>query len=276
MPLDRRRALDAFAAYAARYNDKDPKVRLKIDHTYRVAALCGRIARAQGLDAPDIDLAWLCGLLHDVGRFEQLRRYGTFNDAASIDHAACSVQVLFDEGHIRDYLPDPDQDALLRTAVACHSAYRLPGGLDARTLLYCSILRDADKIDILRVNVETPLEEIYNVTTAELRARGHHAGSGGGLLRPPRGAAVAQAHPGRQCGGAYVAGIRAGLCRKPPHCAAAGLAGPADGLFHRQPRHRPHAGRHAGPHARLAGRQRLRPAHKTAPARQRSFCRAGA
>ena len=153
MPLDRRRALDAFAAYAARYNDKDPKVRLKIDHTYRVAALCGRIARAQGLDAPGLDLAWLCGLLHDVGRFEQLRRYGTFNDAASIDHAACSVQVLFDEGHIRDYLPDPDQDALLRTAVACHSAYRLPGGLDARTLLYCNILRDADKIDILRVNV---------------------------------------------------------------------------------------------------------------------------
>ena len=170
MPLDRRRALDAFAAYAARYNDKDPKVRLKIDHTYRVAALCGRIARAQGLDAPGIDLAWLCGLLHDVGRFEQLRRYGTFNDAASIDHAACSVQVLFDEGHIRDYLPDPDQDALLRTAVACHSAYRLPGGLDAWTLLYCNVLRDADKIDILRVNVETPLEEIYNVTTAELRA----------------------------------------------------------------------------------------------------------
>ena len=166
MPLDRRRALDAFAAYAARYNDKDPKVRLKIDHTYRVAALCGRIARAQGLDVPGIELAWLCGLLHDVGRFEQLRRYGTFNDAASIDHAACSVQVLFDEGHIRDYLPDPDQDALLRTAVACHSAYRLPGGLDARTLLYCNILRDADKIDILRVNVETPLEEIYNVTTA--------------------------------------------------------------------------------------------------------------
>ena len=170
MPVDRRRALDAFAAYVACYNDKDPKVRLKIDHTYRVAALCGRIAQAQGLDAPGIDLAWLCGLLHDVGRFEQLRRYGTFNDAASIDHAACSVQVLFDEGHIRDYLPDPDQDALLRTAVACHSAYRLPGGLDARTLLYCNILRDADKIDILRVNVETPLEEIYNVTTAELRA----------------------------------------------------------------------------------------------------------
>ena len=33
MIFDRQKALDAFAAYAARYNDRDPKVRLKIDHT---------------------------------------------------------------------------------------------------------------------------------------------------------------------------------------------------------------------------------------------------
>lgn len=169
MKLDRRRARNAFAGYAARYDANDPKVKLKIDHTYRVAGLCGRIAAAQGLGPADVDLTWLCGLLHDVGRFEQLRQYGTFNDAASIDHAACSAQVLFDQGHIRDYLEDPAEDALLRTAVTWHSAYRLPDGLDARTRLYCDLLRDADKIDILRVNVETPLEEIYNVTTAQLR-----------------------------------------------------------------------------------------------------------
>ena len=30
-------------------------------------------------------------------------------------------------------------------------------------------MRDADKIDILRVNVDVPLEEIYNTTTEELR-----------------------------------------------------------------------------------------------------------
>ena len=50
-----------------------------------------------------------------------------------------------------------------------HSAFRLPEALDDRTRLFCQILRDADKIDILRVNVETPMEEIYNVSTAALR-----------------------------------------------------------------------------------------------------------
>lgn len=169
MSLDRRRALQAFAGYAAGYNAADPKIKLKIDHTYRVAALCERIAGSLSLPEPEIDLAWLCGLLHDVGRFEQLRQYGTFNDAQSIDHAAMSARVLFDEGRIRDYLDDCSQDALLRTAVAWHSAYRLPDDLDERTLRFCQILRDADKIDILRVNVEVPMEEIYNVTTEALR-----------------------------------------------------------------------------------------------------------
>lgn len=169
MKIDRARALQAFSGYAAHYNAADPKVKLKIDHTYRVAALCARIAESLHLSAADTDLAWLCGILHDVGRFEQLRRYNTFIDAQSVSHAALSVSVLFDEGRIRDYLDDSAADTLLRTAVEWHSAFRLPDGLDARTTMFCQILRDADKIDILRVNVETPMEEIYNVTTAQLR-----------------------------------------------------------------------------------------------------------
>lgn len=169
MKIDRARAQKAFADYAAHYNAADAKVKLKIDHTYRVAALCARIAQSLALPPEDVDLAWLSGILHDVGRFEQLRRYNTFIDAQSVSHAALSVAVLFDEGRIRDYLDDAGADALLRTAVEWHSAFRLPEALDDRTRLFCQILRDADKIDILRVNVETPMEEIYNVSTAALR-----------------------------------------------------------------------------------------------------------
>ena len=169
MTLDRPHARQAFAAYTSHYNAADPKVKLKIDHTYRVAALCERIANSLALPPQDVDLAWLCGLLHDVGRFEQLRRYGTFIDAQSIDHALMSVTVLFDEGRLRDYIADTDEGALLRTAIRLHNAYRLPAELDDRTRMFCQILRDADKIDILRVNVETPMEQIYNVTTQELR-----------------------------------------------------------------------------------------------------------
>ena len=168
MELDRQRAQAAFAAYVRPYDTQDPKIKLKITHTYRVAALCERIAASLGLPAADLDLAWLCGLLHDIGRFEQVRRFGTFNDAVSVDHAKCSAAVLFDEGHIADFVDGDDAFPLLRTAIEQHNVYRLPAELDDRTRMFCQILRDADKIDILRVNVETPLEEIYGVSRQEL------------------------------------------------------------------------------------------------------------
>lgn len=170
MKIDREQALRAFREYVSHYNAEDEKVRLKIEHTYRVADLCGEIAGWLMLPKEDKDLAWLIGILHDIGRFEQLRRYGTFHDAQSIDHAACGAEILFAEGKIRDFVRDDSQDALLRTAVASHNAYRIPEGLPARTEQFCHIIRDADKIDILKVNVEFPLEEIYNVSSEELRS----------------------------------------------------------------------------------------------------------
>lgn len=170
MQIDRQKALHAFADYVEGYNAEDPKVKLKIDHTYRVAGFCQSIARSLELPQEGIDLAWLCGLLHDVGRFEQLRNYGTFIDAQSIDHAMYGAEILFDQGKIRDYVEDGSEDDFLRKVVSCHSAYRIPEEYDEKTVLFANILRDADKVDILRVNVETPLEEIYNVSTEVLRS----------------------------------------------------------------------------------------------------------
>ena len=97
--VDRVHVKKAFAEYTAAYSADDPKIKLKIDHTYRVAALCERIAKAARMCAYDVELAWLSGMLHDVGRFEQIKRYNTFSDADSVDHAnsvqtCCSKMVL--------------------------------------------------------------------------------------------------------------------------------------------------------------------------------------
>lgn len=170
MQIDRQKVLKTFQDYVDNYNSEDEKVRLKIEHTYRVSELCECIAQSLHLDTEECSLAWLLGILHDIGRFEQLKNYGTFIDAQSIDHALYGAEILFEQGGIRAYLEDAEEDRMLRTAVAFHSAYRLPEGLDKRTKMFCQILRDADKIDILKVNVDFPLEEIYNVSTEELRS----------------------------------------------------------------------------------------------------------
>ena len=169
MKMDRVKAKQAFADYVNNYDSEDDKTRLKIEHTYRVSELCESIAQELGLSVEETDLAWLLGLLHDVGRFEQLKQFGTFEDAVSVDHAALGADILFQEGRIRDYVQDKAEDTLLETAVRNHNVYRLPEGLTQRMKIFCQIIRDADKIDILRVNMEFPFEEIYNTTTQELK-----------------------------------------------------------------------------------------------------------
>ncbi len=183
MHIDRARARAAFAAYVAPYDPDNPRIALKVAHTYRVAEVAERVAAAQGLPAEDVDLAWLCGLLHDIGRFEQVRRWDTFRDARSTSHASLGEDVLFGTrerlgtpvagagagvARIRDFVDDAREDELIRTAVSLHSDYRLPEGLDERTRLFCDLTRDADKVDILgTVQAGTP-ETLLGCTGDEL------------------------------------------------------------------------------------------------------------
>ena len=171
----KRKAKEWFASYTANYDMEDPKIALKAVHTYHVAELCQTIAESLALSEVECMVAWLSGLLHDVGRFEQIRRFNTFSDADSIDHALLSSEILFGTeedascGRIRQVILDPLWDTYLYKAIKYHSAYRLPSNLSEMEKTYCQILRDADKIDIFRVNLETPLEDIYNTTTEVLK-----------------------------------------------------------------------------------------------------------
>ena len=165
--INRQRAEQTFLDYASHYNMEDPKIRLKVGHTLRVAGLCERVAKSLRLGPEEKDLAWLIGLLHDIGRFEQVRIYNIFRDAESVNHAQFSADLLFRDGMIRDYITERDHDRIMETAIRSHNAYRLPEGLTEQERMYCQILRDADKIDILRVNRETPMTQIYNLPEEE-------------------------------------------------------------------------------------------------------------
>ena len=170
--IDRARVESAFYDYTSNYDASDPKIDLKIKHTGRVASLSEEIANSLSLPAHDVDLAWLIGMLHDFGRLEQLRRYNTFIDRKSIDHATFGVSLLFDERLIDRFVPDADPSdpdvKLIRFCIEWHNKYRMPEDLDTRTQLFADLIRDADKIDILRVNIDTPMPEIYNVTPEEM------------------------------------------------------------------------------------------------------------
>ena len=170
MQVDRDKVVRAFREYVSSYDASDGKIRLKIAHTHKVAALSEGVARSIALEGGDLDLAWLIGMLHDVGRFEQVRRCGTFFDAGSVDHADLGADLLFKEGLIDRFAPDCDP--VVETAVRAHNKLALDPALGERDALFCNIVRDADKVDILRVNVETPLSEIYDTTPEAIRRSG--------------------------------------------------------------------------------------------------------
>lgn len=192
--INRENVINAFAEYVRNYDPSDEKIKLKIDHTYRVAGLCQRIAESLGLSEPDVDIAWLLGMLHDIGRFEQIRRFGTFNDAQSVDHAEFGADLLFKEGLIRKFAEGYYEECelarsgneeaeqiiknnehhnkdtgLLEMAIRQHNKYRVKEDLNERQRMFCDILRDADKVDIFKVNADIPMEIIYDVTTEELK-----------------------------------------------------------------------------------------------------------
>ena len=93
--MDILNARKEFKEYVKSYNPEDEKIKLKISHIERVATNARKIAETLNLSKEDIELAELIGLLHDIGRFEQVRIYHTFVDKDSINHGECGVNILF-------------------------------------------------------------------------------------------------------------------------------------------------------------------------------------
>ena len=69
-------------------------VRLKSEHTKRVCAEMAALCESIDLDADRRISAGIAALLHDVARFEQFRRFRTFSDHQSVDHAALAMDLI--------------------------------------------------------------------------------------------------------------------------------------------------------------------------------------
>lgn len=167
--LDYTAARAEFEQYLNGYDRENDKVKLKIVHTYGVVAQSTEIAGRMGLDEENTALARIIALLHDIGRFEQLKRYDSFQPD-TMDHAAYGVQVLFREGMIRRFVPEDTWDDIIETAIARHSDFILDGVEEERALLHARIIRDADKLDNCRVKLVDALETFMDAGAEEIGA----------------------------------------------------------------------------------------------------------
>lgn len=143
--------LEEFKKYVSNYDLNDKDIKLKYDHCIRVMNLSYKYAKLLGFTKADIELATLIGLLHDIGRFEQISKYGSYNDLKVMDHADYGVKQLFKNGLIKKFWKNEDDYDLIKFAIKNHNKQFIAKTDDERTLKHARLIRDVDKIDIFYI-----------------------------------------------------------------------------------------------------------------------------
>jgi putative nucleotidyltransferase with HDIG domain len=161
-------AKEIFEKHVNAYDLENNKIKLKYHHSYRVADICKSIATSLKLDDEEINLAYLIGLLHDIGRFEQLKIYNTYNDMKTVDHGDSGVKILFDNNLIRTFIETDKYDEIIKASIYAHNKAFIPSSYSDKKLLFTQIIRDADKLDILylhtnrQITIDVNNENISN------------------------------------------------------------------------------------------------------------------
>ena len=141
--------IEEFDEYTHNFDMNNIKIKRKYDHSYRVMELSKKYATLLGFDKHDIELATIIGLLHDIGRFEQLKQYDTFDDSISFDHATYGCKLLFDNNMIEKFYSNKEDYEIIRFAIENHNKLKIEETNNEKALMHAKLIRDTDKLDIL-------------------------------------------------------------------------------------------------------------------------------
>lgn len=155
--------LEQFTEYVSNYDLEDYHIKYKYNHSIRVEKICEVLAQSLNFNEEDTYIIKTIGLLHDIGRFEQLKLTGAYNDT-EFDHGAYGAMILFKEGLIEKFNIDPKYYNIIEFAILNHNKYQISDTDDERKLLFAKLIRDADKIDIF--DAYTYLKS-YNITNID-------------------------------------------------------------------------------------------------------------
>jgi len=167
--------LDVFKNYVSNYDLENEKIFHKYEHSIRVMRLAEKYARVLNFNEEDIEIALLIGLLHDFGRFEQLRVYDSFDDSKTIDHADYSVSKLFLKKNILKFTNQENWYPIIEFAIKYHNKLELPELNDERIIKHARLIRDVDKLDILYTlagKVEADESQIHHQVLVAIKNHG--------------------------------------------------------------------------------------------------------
>ena len=143
-----------FDRFVARFRGPDGTLpfalEAKFNHTGEVCEITEKIVAGEARFSPRDTLIFrLCALFHDISRFEQYDQFKTFLDRISFDHGDRSA-ALIDELGLVPELPAEDRICII-DAVRVHNKFAVPDDLLPAHLPAAKMIRDADKLAILRL-----------------------------------------------------------------------------------------------------------------------------
>lgn len=157
-----------FNSYVKEFYGEDSLVNQNIElkeiHTLKVAKHAVNIAKYLNLTEEEVNTAEIIGLFHDIGRFEQFKKYKTFRDALSENHAMLGIKILEEHKILKNL--DDSRKRIIVKAISLHNTKELPINLNEQESLFCKLIRDADKLDIFRVIIEYERERQNNPNPA--------------------------------------------------------------------------------------------------------------
>ena len=164
--------MELFDNYTSKYNMNIPAIKRKYYHSYRVQKIACEIAESLKYNEKDYNLVSICGLFHDIGRFEQYKRYHSFKDSETIDHGDFGYEILKDEFLDKLGLDDEENNTLLMST-KYHNKYIVDKSIKDKTLEICNIIRDADRIDILSLFFDPNIQKSLTDESMEVTSNCH-------------------------------------------------------------------------------------------------------
>ena len=154
--MDIAAALERFEDYVGRFEQAEPaaqeNIELKRAHSLRVLEEARGIIASLDLDSRPVDLVKLAALFHDIGRFPQFDRFGTFQDRQSLNHGLLGYQELR-TNQLLPEMPWREKKGILLT-VLMHNRARVVPHLPPDLDRMLRIVRDADKLDVITVLID--------------------------------------------------------------------------------------------------------------------------
>ena len=138
-----------FDQYIQNFDMTNASIARKYYHSFRVVEYAEQIAVSEHLSEQDIFLAKVCALLHDIGRFKQVKEFQECEDKNSFDHGDVGYEILLENNYISHFLKDKEDQEICLKAVKNHNKFAIETGLLDKEMYFAKLVRDSDKLDLL-------------------------------------------------------------------------------------------------------------------------------